>query len=137
MSILDKRYDRLCPDLELLCDEAVLAQAWKKTDAYIRRHNWYADTLELEQTSLLLPDQLQSWGAQLKAGDFSSVKPLRLVPAPKNAKWYFPKGEQSGWAFKQSDDANNVETTEPALRPLAHVSVREQTLATAVMMCCR
>lgn len=135
MSILDKRYDRLCPDLELLCDEAVLAQAWKKTDAYIRRHNWYADTLELEQTSLLLPDQLQSWGALLKAGDFSSVKPLRLVPAPKNAKWYFPKGEQSGWAFKQSDDANNVETTEPALRPLAHVSVREQTLATAVMMC--
>ena len=70
MSILDKRYDRLGPDLGLLGDEAVLAQSWKKTDAYIRRHNWYADTLEFEQTSLLLPAKLKSWGAQLKAGNF-------------------------------------------------------------------
>lgn len=135
MSILDKRYDRLGPDLELLCDEAVLAQAWKKTDAYIRRHNWYADTLELEQTSLLLPAKLQSWGAQLKAGDFDSATPLRLVLAPKNAKWYFPKGEASGWVFRKTVGADGVEIIEPDLRPLAHVPVREQTLATAVMMC--
>ena len=35
MSNLDKRDDRLSPDLELLCDQAVFAQVWKKTDAYM------------------------------------------------------------------------------------------------------
>jgi hypothetical protein len=34
MSVLDQRYERLSPDLELLSAEAVLPQAWKKTDAY-------------------------------------------------------------------------------------------------------
>jgi len=35
---------RLEPQLELLTQEYVLVQAWKKAASYIRQHNWYADT---------------------------------------------------------------------------------------------
>lgn len=131
MSILHKRYERLGPDLELMADEAVLAQAWKKTDTYIRRHNWYADILELEQASLLLPSKLKLWGDQILGGKAAPEKPLRWVPAPKNAKWHFPKSDDAGWTFKSTPGGKN----ELDLRPLAHVAIREQTLATAVMLC--
>lgn len=131
MSILHKRYERLGPDLELMADEAVLAQAWKKADTYIRRHNWYADILELEQASLLLPSKLKLWGDQILGGEAAPENPLRWVPAPKNAKWHFPKSEDAGWAFKSSPGGETVLD----LRPLAHVAIREQTLATAVMLC--
>ena len=86
MSIVDARYERLMPSLDLLADEAVLAQAWKKSDAYIRRHNWYADILELEQVSLLLPQTLKEWHRQVSIGDHSAVSPLRLVHDPNNGK---------------------------------------------------
>lgn len=139
MSIVNARYERLMPSLELLGDEAVLAQAWKKSDAYIRRHNWYADILELEQVSLLLPQTLKKWQLEISSGDHSAASPLRLVPAPKNGKWYFPsKAEAEGgdWKFKAiHNKASEVKQTEPDLRPLAHVSIREQVLASAVMLC--
>lgn len=139
MSIVDARYERLIPSLELLADEAVLAQAWKKSDAYIRRHNWYADILELEQVSLLLPQTLKEWQRQVSTNDHSAVSPLRLVPAPKNGKWYFPsKAEAKGgdWKFKAIVNKDGeVQQAEPDLRPLAHVSIREQVLASAVMLC--
>lgn len=139
MSIVDARYERLMPSLDLLADEAVLAQAWKKSDAYIRRHNWYADILELEQVSLLLPQTLKEWQRQVSTSDHSAASPLRYVPAPKNGKWYFPsKAEAEGgdWKFKViRNKAGEVEQAEPDLRPLAHVSIREQVLASAVMLC--
>lgn len=136
MSIVDARYERLMPSLDLLADEAVLAQAWKKSDAYIRRHNWYADILELEQVSLLLPQTLKEWQRQVSIGDHSAVSPLRLVHAPKNGKWYFPsKAEGGDWKFKPIPKDDGTLQTEPDLRPLAHVSIREQVLASAVMLC--
>ncbi|RMM53966.1 RNA-directed DNA polymerase [Pseudomonas savastanoi] len=139
MSIVEARYERLMPSLDLLADEAVLAQAWKKSDAYIRRHNWYADILELEQVSLLLPQTLKEWQRQVSSSDHSAVSPLRLVPAPKNGKWYFPsKAEAEGgdWKFKAIVNKDGkVQQAEPDLRPLAHVSIREQVLASAVMLC--
>lgn len=139
MSIVNARYLRLMPCLGLLADEAVLAQAWKKSDAYIRRHNWYADILELEQVSLLLPQTLQEWQRQISTGDHSAISPLRLVPAPKNGKWYFPskrEAEGGDWKFKVIlNKAGEVQQAEPDLRPLAHVRIREQVLASAVMLC--
>ena len=48
----------LAPTLDDLRLECVLVQAWKKTSAYIRAHNWYADTLELDWQSLRLPQFL-------------------------------------------------------------------------------
>ncbi|THF32269.1 RNA-directed DNA polymerase [Pseudomonas atacamensis] len=136
MSVVASRYERLGPLLSLLSDEAVLAQAWKKTDAYIRRHNWYADILELEQISLLLPQTLGIWQQQISSGDHARANPMRLVPAPKNGKWHFPpKAEGGGWKFKPTPKADNSVQVEPELRPLAHVSIREQVMASAVMLC--
>ena len=48
MGIINEKYNQLKPEFHYLCDEVVLAQAWKKSHAYIRSHNWYADTLELD-----------------------------------------------------------------------------------------
>lgn len=136
MSIVASRYDRLGPLLSLLSDEAVLAQAWKKSDAYIRRHNWYADILELEQVSLLLPQNIGVWQQQISSGDHAGAQPLRLVPAPKNGKWNFPsKADGGGWKFKPTPKSDGSLQVEPELRPLAHVGVREQVMASAVMLC--
>jgi hypothetical protein len=136
VSILDPKYQRLKPSLALLADEAVLAQAWKKTDSDVRRHNWYADILELEQTSLLLPQKLQQWATELHLGpDLPKTTPARVVRAPKNAEWHFPDEKAGGWRFKPQLDASKKKITQPELRPLAHLTIRDQVLATAVMLC--
>jgi hypothetical protein len=136
VSVVASRYERLGPLLSLLADEAVLAQAWKKADAYIRRHNWYADILELEQVSLLLPQTLRIWQQQISWGDHASASPLRLVPAPKNGKWHFPSKKEGGdWKFKPTLKSDESLQTEPDLRPLAHVGIREQVMASSVMLC--
>ena len=35
--------EQLEPSLELLREEYVLVQAWKKTASYIRYHNWFSE----------------------------------------------------------------------------------------------
>ena len=47
--------DRLTPRVDLLSEEYVLIQAFKKTVSYIRHHNWYADTLELDFATANIP----------------------------------------------------------------------------------
>ena len=47
--------DVLKPRIDLLQQEYVLVQAWKKTASYIRYHNWFSDTLELDRTAVNLP----------------------------------------------------------------------------------
>ena len=44
--------DLLEPRLDQLSEEYVLVQAWKKTAAFIRYHNWYSDTLELDRAAV-------------------------------------------------------------------------------------
>jgi hypothetical protein len=120
----------------LLQDEAVLAQAWKKTDSDVRRHNWYADTLELEHTTLLLPKMIQIWSGELSRGPLvEKPTPARVVQAPKNAEWHFPSEDGGGWIFKKRTDESGNCISEPELRPLAHLTVRDQVFATAVMLC--
>ena len=53
---MDMTPDALHPCLDLLRQEFVLVQAWKKTSNYIRYHNWYADTLDLDWTTINLPE---------------------------------------------------------------------------------
>ena len=134
MSILNPLYAHLSPSISLLGDEAVLAQAWKKTDTHIRRHNWFADILELEHTSLLLPTKLAAWSADVKRTSSAALRPegAMVVLAPKNAKWYFPKGAKGGWKPVTKKRANHEQ---PELRPLAHIKIKDQVLATTVMMC--
>jgi hypothetical protein len=58
--------DVLEPRIELLKEEYVLVQTWKKTASYIRYHNWYADTLTLDHIAVNLTQFLAEIAAQLK-----------------------------------------------------------------------
>lgn len=126
MSIIQEKYRCLAPKLELLHDVVVLSQAWKKAHTYIRRHNWYADTLELDCSALGLESQLDTWSSKLQVGDYRTM-PVRLVPAPKNGAWNFSPERSGGWGPDKDEKL--------VLRPLAHVGIRDQTVSTAVMLC--
>lgn len=161
MSIVKEEYRDLPPKGNKLCDVVVLAQAWKKSHTYIRRHNWYSDVLELDASTVDLENHLVHWATQVCEADFRPAD-LLLVPAPKNFRWWFrptpaPTSLQDLLDLKLSlfgseptfEDWTPVELDPPGeearqpalkqprlkLRPLAHVSIRDQTLATAVMMC--
>ena len=124
MKVVDAKYDHLAPRLEYLSDLPVLAQAWKKTHNYIRHHNWYADTLELDCSAINLEARLREWG-EVITGNKYCPEPLRLVPAPKNAKWMFSsevEDESKAWRPVENDQV---------LRPLAHMNIQDQTIATA------
>lgn len=163
MPVIKPKYEQLLPKGALLGDVVVLAQAWKKSHAYIRRHNWYSDVLELDSSTVDLESRLAAWAVDLSNANFRPQE-LLLVPAPKNARWEFrPRHQASQTLGTSIFDSLNVSLDEvgfeptfddwqpktnekPAtpdasatirqkLRPLAHLTIRDQTLATAVMMC--
>lgn len=159
MSVIREEYLELAPQGHYLSDVVVLSQAWKKSHAFIRRHNWYADVLELDSSTIDLEQRLVRWSADVARSDFKPDD-LLLVPAPKNAKWEFRPRPQTptledilnldidelgseptfdDWRPKpkQVDAASQTNgiPIPQKLRPLAHLSIRDQTLATAVMMC--
>lgn len=122
--------DRLFPSLDLLRKEYVLVQAWKKTARYIRAHNWYADTLELDWAAINLPAFIARLQNRLKRPEEWRPSPLRLIPAPKSQPWIVRShSKRNVW----EPDGGLKATAK--LRPLAHVSLEDQVLATAVMMC--
>lgn len=129
MSVVDAKYDKLSPRLSFLHDHAVLAQAWKKTHIYIRRHNWYVDTLELDTSAVCLTDIISKWSESIADGTYKT-SPAWLVPAPKSGLWKFDPQGPSGWSPFIRDGE-----TGPVLRPLAHIGIKEQSVATAVMLC--
>ncbi|MCA9181331.1 MAG: RNA-directed DNA polymerase, partial [Planctomycetales bacterium] len=156
MSILRAKYEQLAPHGAYLTDVVVLAQAWKKAHTAIRRHNWYADVLELDCSTIDLERQLAQWAKAVSSTTFAPI-PMMLVPAPKNARWDFPPCRPTNtpvdlntlWDVDLSSvldaDADDFEAWTIAedvsgqrvqkIRPLAHLSIRDQTLATAVMLC--
>ncbi|MBC8246380.1 MAG: RNA-directed DNA polymerase, partial [Deltaproteobacteria bacterium] len=117
--------EKLFPTLEDVKLECVLVQAWKKSSAYIRYHNWYADTLGLDYQSLRLPQFIKE--LQEKLEDSWKTTPLKVVPAPKSQKWAI--GDDNNWKQKQGEDISNK------LRPLAHVSFEDQIVSSAIMLC--
>lgn len=118
--------ETLSPTIEALCQEYVLVQAWKKTSSYIRQHNWYSDTLELDRTAINLPEFIAKLSLDLKSEEPWRNSPLRIVPAPKSQRWVVDK---TGWRPADRKASSSK------LRPLAHVNLRSQVAATAVMMC--
>lgn len=122
------KYALIAPRAEYLTDIVVLAQAWKKTQKYIRRHNWYADVLELDCSTINIEENISKWSAMSKRKNYRPDK-MKIVPAPKNARWVFEKdvieGDGNPWHPE----------SEQKLRPLAHLSVKDQTIATAAMLC--
>lgn len=117
-----KKY--LKPRLDLLREEYVLVQAWKKAASYIRYHNWFSDTLALDRASVNLPTFIGELRERLQSADSWRNEPLRIVLAPKHQDWEVQNGR---WAPKRG--------TKAKLRPLAHVDLAEQVIATAIMLC--
>ena len=65
MATGDPNYLSLLPVARNLSDPAILIQAWKKAHAYIRSHNWYADSLELDFSALRLRQLVSDWSKLL------------------------------------------------------------------------
>jgi hypothetical protein len=148
MDIVQAKYRQLAPQASYLKDPVILAQAWKKTHTAIRRHNWYADVLELDCSTIDLEKQLVEWALALNDEAFKPA-PMMLVPAPKNGRWEFPKDQppaptnidelpgQDGdvrfdaWQVKPDEKGERSQK----LRPLAHLTIRDQTLASTIMLC--
>ena len=118
--------ETLSPTIETLCQEYVLIQAWKKTSNYIRQHNWYSDTLEIDRAAVNLPEFIRDLSRDLQAPHPWRNVPLRIVPAPKSQHWIV---DSTGWRPADRRASSSK------LRPLAHVDLRSQVAATAVMMC--
>ncbi len=125
MKLINPKYRTLKPTIEYLADEVVLTQAWKKTHNYIRAFNWYADTLELDVSALNIEDNVSEWKRQIIR---NKLKPLEMVPAAKSETWVI---DQDGWHPKSIDKREES----PPIRPLAHMSIRDQTWASAAMLC--
>ena len=116
------------PRMDLLQQEYVLVQAWKKTAAYIRDHNWFSDTLELERTAVNLPTFIAEIAERLQSPDQWENDALRIVPAPKSQHWRVSP-TSGAWEPREKG------ATAARLRPLAHGSLRDQVVATALMLC--
>tara|TARA_R110000737_G_scaffold352819_1_gene400525 strand:+ start:11872 stop:15558 length:3687 start_codon:yes stop_codon:yes gene_type:complete len=123
MKLINEKYRTLKPSIQYLADEVVIAQAWKKTHGYIRSFNWYADTLALDISALTIEDNAKVWAEAINQG--KDLNPLELVPAAKSEAWSLSK---DGWKPKE-------ERKKTPLRPLAHITIRDQTWASAVMLC--
>ncbi|QDT48911.1 Reverse transcriptase (RNA-dependent DNA polymerase) [Symmachiella dynata] len=118
-------YSNIQPHIQFLADHAVLVQAWKKAHAYIRSHNWYADSLELDVSAIRLRELIEEWSLELNPqtiGDFAPA-PMRLVTAPKATEW----STSGGWNPAKLEDLR--------LRPLSNIAIQDQTYAMAVLIC--
>lgn len=125
MKLIKEKYRCLKPSIDYLTDEVVMAQAWKKTHGYIRTFNWYADTLALDVSALGIEKNAKSWAKLLK--EERPLYPLELVPAAKSESWLI---DEKGWHPAKTREKQKI-----PLRPLAHLTIRDQTWASAAMLC--
>jgi hypothetical protein len=119
----------LLPKLSTLQTEYVLVQAFKKTVNHIRNHNWFADVLELDLATVDYPAFLRELRQDLGRPARWKSQRARLVPAPKSAPWWINKDGE--WEPRP----NAKGAKKALLRPLAHIPLRDQVIATAIMMC--
>lgn len=115
----------LRPSFRFLSDKAVIIQAWKKAHEYMRRHNWYSDNFELDCSCIDLEELLLDIQACFRKPESIMYvpSPMRVVPAPKAC---------SGWSF-EDDSVKMPENF--SIRPLAHLTVRDQVVAMMFLMC--
>lgn len=120
-------FTRPVPTWSCLTNPAILIQAWKKTHNYLRSKSWFADVLELDLSAIDLQKYIATLHDTVQAGPKSfAPHPSRLVPAPKSDEhpWVFSK---DGWSPGSQ--------TKLFTRPLAHLRLQDQVLATAIMIC--
>ncbi len=122
-----------------ISQEAVLIQAWKKASSYIRYHNSFADTLALDHVTANLPEFIANIQERIKSSDQWKNDPLRIVPAPKSQDWQVTSDRWGRIPQDTSERSAKMEQTSGGtdihLRPLAHVSLADQVIATAIMLC--
>ena len=106
--------EQLEPRLELLREEYVLVQAWKKTASFIRYHNWFSDTLALDRAAVNLPAFLGEIRERLQSSVNWQNDPLRIVPAPKTQHWQVLDGASTTRSTPHSPAAASPTTTRPA-----------------------
>lgn len=123
MRLIKEKYRSLKPTIDYLSDEVVIAQAWKKTHGYIRSFNWYADTLALDVSALTIEENVKKWSQSIRTDE---PRVLELVPAAKSEVWIF---DHKGWR-PEVERKGKV-----PLRPLAHMTIRDQTWASSAMLC--
>lgn len=118
-------FSRPQPRSDCLSNVAVLLQAWKKTVAFLRTKSWIADTLTLDVSHYSLNSLLEKLQYRLGTLDDCTPRPQRLVLAPKSDvhKW-----EISNDAWHPSPKRFTL------LRPLAHLELEDQILATAFLI---
>ncbi len=116
----------LSPTIEHLSQEYLLVPAWKKSHDYIRHQNWYSDVLELDLTNTNLADVMRSLARDISSNDPVAPTPLRLVLAPKSQPWEI--------ANDQWQPVGGASSVSRKLRPLAHICVRDQIIATGFMI---
>ncbi len=74
-----------------------------------------------------LQEFIASISAEITSGRPVLSNPIRMVPAPKSQAWKID--EQGHWGPVEASRKSSK------IRPLAHVSLRDQVIATALMMC--
>ncbi|MBP7509512.1 MAG: RNA-directed DNA polymerase [Prolixibacteraceae bacterium] len=111
------------PTLKALCNKYLLIQAWKKTASYIRYHNWYSDILDLDLNTIDLPFFIDTIYESILTWE---TDPLLMIPAPKSQEWAIKN--------KLWNPTDKI-TGDNRIRPLAHVSLRDQVLSTALLIC--
>lgn len=109
-----------------LLNDIYIAYAWKKAQSYITSTNWYADNLEIKLSSIDFEGTVKQVKnkIKLKKGKFDL---LHLIPVPKGAKWHF--NTELGCT-----DWLPETITDQKLRPLAHISICDQTIMMLIMM---
>lgn len=95
-----------------------------------------SDTLDLDLTAIDLANFLQQISDHVQYPGVWKNAPLRLVLAPKSQDWWVPPEQEArgGWQPRQGD-ATTPKDVSDKLRPLAHVALRDQVVATALMLC--
>ena len=101
------------------------------------------DTLELDLKAVDLKNFLAETAQELNDPARWKSKPLRLVLAPKGQDWWVQKeGESSDtteptaiWQPRPLEPGKDPADVSERLRPLAHVDLRDQVVATALMLC--
>ncbi|XKH49553.1 hypothetical protein LG275_07835 [Chryseomicrobium palamuruense] len=111
------------PTLKTISDPIVIAQAWKKASRYIRYSNWYSDTIELDLSTIKLNSLIDTWQKEIQSNNNNNEK-ARVVWAPKNQDWAYG---DNYWGPEKIEEKQK-------LRPLAHISIKEQVISTAIMI---
>ena len=121
------------PNIDLLRQEYVLVQAWKKTASFIRYHNWFSDTLDLDWQAINLRSFIGKISEQLASPESWENRELKLVQAPKIFPWH--RNKKGNWKPDYKRVKNSGPQNKLTLRPLAHVDLQDQVVATAILLC--